>query len=61
MAMQPSMRERLAGTELHLSLQVGKSDTARNGGTSPAGAGERARLEKEREIACHLLQVVTLP
>ena len=49
------------GTELQSPLQVGKPDIARNGDASPAGAGERARLEKEREIACHLLQVVTLP
>ncbi|CAK0786809.1 hypothetical protein CVIRNUC_010023 [Coccomyxa viridis] len=56
-AIHPEVRA-AAVFALSICIQVGKSDTARNGGTSPAGAGERARLEKEREIACHLLQAV---
>ena len=39
--------------------QVGKPEIAWNSGSpgTPVGADERARVEKEREIACYLLQV----
>ena len=39
--------------------QVGKPEIAWNsgGGGVPVGAEERARVEREREIACYLLQV----
>ena len=41
--------------------QIGKPDIAWNsvGGGAPVGAEERARVEREREIACYLLQVPT--